>query len=323
MSNASQISEVERQRALFYGQQGMVMSATIRIDRTPGKWIVAYDPKYPPHIYFDTNVWIGMSEEDVTSLRNVQEKFGFVYCYSVTNFIELCSHLKDNPAVSNSNPFTIYRSCFRKIIDLCSPQILPSPEMEFMSEAGLDKYIDSAWVPNIDQIAFAVELIANAKNPDELAAINPSHYRILRDIDARSMQTIMKGLQKFSRPLNSEDVDNGLYHWFIELADFFLLRRPSNEKININRLTKEEQTRFVTTLSEDGGRMFQTHCISLVKKTINDGRNIDPNDLYDMLQLILLCGKNRLFVSDEKAFFHYEVADAPELQRVLYWGQFR
>jgi len=69
------------------------------------------------------------------------------------------------------------------------------------------------------------------------------------------------------------------------------------------------------------GQLFQTHCMHLVKKTVNDGRKVDPNDLYDMLQLILLEDDNTLFVTGEKSFFLYQI-DPDQPQRVLPWTKF-
>jgi len=69
------------------------------------------------------------------------------------------------------------------------------------------------------------------------------------------------------------------------------------------------------------GQLFQTHCIYLVMKTVNDGRNIDQNDLYDMLQLILLQDDNTLLITGERAFFQYLV-DPNQPQRVLSWTAF-
>lgn len=48
---------------------------------------------------------------------------------------------------------------------------------------------------------------------------------------------------------------------------------------------------------------------------------IDPNDLYDMLQLILLWENNLLFVTSDKSFFNYQIDDL-QIQRVLLWKRF-
>jgi len=49
------------------------------------------------------------------------------------------------------------------------------------------------------------------------------------------------------------------------------------------------------------GELFQKHCALVVKKTLNDKKKVDPNDLYDMMQLLLLRNENRLFVTDDKS----------------------
>jgi hypothetical protein len=86
-------------------------------------------------------------------------------------------------------------------------------------------------------------------------------------------------------------------------------------------VTKEEQNRFAIALIGGIGKLFHTHCMYLVTKTVNDGRKVDPHDLYDMLQLILLQDENTLFVTGEKTFFRYRIDPDPP-QRVLPWRAF-
>ena len=135
------------------------------------------------------------------------------------------------------------------------------------------------------------------------------------------MQALMGELQGFARPLTSAQVDN-LLKWFMTLANFVLLVRPSNGKVHFNHMTKEEQDRFTMALANGAGKLFQTHCTTLVKRTINESKKVDPNDLYDMLQLVLLRDNNRLFVTSEKSFFQYQLTD-PKIDRVLPWEKFR
>ena len=182
-------------------------------------------------------------------------------------------------------------------------------------------------------MALAVELITNANSLGELTGeedgntettnvtryiVKPSHYRRLRDIDSDSMRAIMEELHGFKRPIS---VDDRLVRWFVKLSHFFLFVRPTNGKMFLQDLTSEEQDRFSMALMEGVGRLFQTHCMILVKKTVNDGRRVDPNDLYDMLQLILLENGNSLFITSEKTFFLYEI-DHDQPKRVLRWTNF-
>lgn len=296
-------------------------------------WEVKYNENNPPIIFFDTNVWRSMNDTDVATLKRLQQNYGFRYRYSTTNFIELASHLEDKPSRCYRNPFQMFQSCFCRIRNLCDRDILPSPEMVFLARADLSHYIDDIWIPDIQQMALAIELIANANSFAELIGdedgcaetanasryvVNPSHYRSLRDIDGNSMRVIMDELQGFNRPISAND---SLVQWFKNLAHFFLFERPTNGRMSLQNLTREEQNRFYMALMEGVGLLFQTHCMTLVKKTVNDGRRVDPNDLYDMLQLILLEDDNALFVTSEKTFFLYETdQDLPK--RVLRWRDF-
>jgi len=89
--------------------------------------------------------------------------------------------------------------------------------------------------------------------------------------------------------------------WFFELANFFFLMRPSNKKIHYDLLTSDERDRFAMVFINGAGELFHKHCALVVKKTLNDKKKVDPNDLYDMMQLLLLRNENRLFVTDDKS----------------------
>lgn len=294
---------------------------------------IKYNKNNPPIIFFDTNVWRSINDANIATLQTLQQKYEFRYRYSVTNFIELASHLEDRPSKSCRKPFQMFQSCFRRIRKLCDRDILPSPETVFLAHAGLSHYIDAIWIPDVQQMALAVELITNANSFAELTGdedgnaetantpryvVKPSHYRRLRDIDSDSMRAIMEELQEFKRPIS---VDDSLVRWFIKLSHFFLFVRPTNGRLFLQNLTSEEQDRFSKALMEGVGRLFQTHCMNLVKKTVNDARKVDPNDLYDMLQLILLENDNALFVTSDKTFFLYEI-DHDQPKRVLRWTDF-
>jgi len=294
---------------------------------------IKYNEDNPPIVFFDTNVWRSINDTDIAMLQRLQQKYGFRYQYSVTNFVELASHLEDQPSKSCEKPFQMFQSCFRRIRKLCDRDILPSPEMVFLAHAGLSRYIDASWIPDVRQMALAVELVTNANSLAELTGgedgniktanapryvVKPSHYRKLRNIDGDSMRAIMEELQGFKRPIL---VDDSLVRWFIKLSHFFLFVRPTNGRMFLQDLTSEEQDRFSMALTEGVGRLFQTHCMILVKRTVNDGRRVDPNDLYDMLQLILLENGNSLFITSDKTFFLYEI-DHDQPKRVLRWTDF-
>src|SRR5262245_11825090 len=132
------------------------------------EWRVEYDRRKPPDIYFDTNVWIGMNDEDITILERLEHERGFRYHYSITNYCELLSHFEDDPSYLCPDPFSKYRRCFLKIVKLCYAEVLPSPEVEFLSLAGLEKYLQPAWIPDLQQTALGVEIAANAENLAQL-----------------------------------------------------------------------------------------------------------------------------------------------------------
>ncbi|MGR3318114.1 MAG: hypothetical protein ACUZ8O_06500 [Candidatus Anammoxibacter sp.] len=282
---------------------------------------IKYDQNHPPDVFFDTNVWRGMGNEDVRTLKQLQDKRGFSYRYSTINFLELVSHLDEQPSEKCKCPFSIYRSCFRKIIKLCHKNILPSPEMEFLEEIGLKNHINNVWIPDIAQMALQVEVIANAGKIEEITkVINIDHYRTVRFVDKTSMQNIMKKLNNFD--YLTKDNSDQFIQWFLRLAFFFLIERPTGKKITYEGLTKNEQNRFHASFTQGSYKLFYSHCISISKKIINDRKKIDPNDLYDMLQLILLKDKNLLFVTSENSFFRYLLNDHKN-HRIIYWNQFR
>lgn len=294
----------------------------VKLTRTQKECIVEYDINQPPDIFFDTNVWRGMNESDKAFLKELQWKRGFRYRYTITNFVELASHLTDEPSKEIPDPFNNFKACFRKIVELCHAEVLPSPEMDFMEEAGLAHYIAPSWIPDINLMINKVEATANAKNLNDLAqVIDVSHYTKLRQTDEESLRTAINNFPQISRPATNDDLEKAL-QWFLYITSFFLIERPSDGKVTYKDLSEKEKASFRTALTYGTGRLFFNHCITRVKQTIRDGENVDPNDLYDMLQLILLKDKNRFFVTADKAFFFYKIDD-PESQKVVPWEQFR
>lgn len=153
--------------------------------------------------------------------------------------------------------------------------------------------------------------------------VNPSHYRKLRDTDEESFIKSMQSLEDIPRPIRGSDKKkmDKLGLWFMKLANFFFLIRPSSKKIHYDLLTPEERDRFTRAFTKGAGRLLHAHYVRVAGKTINEGRKIDPNDLYDAMQLLLLRNENRLFVTNDRFFHLYELD--PEIQRVLPWDSFR
>jgi hypothetical protein len=276
-----------------------------------------------------------MNSTDIEALRRLQAYHGFRYRYSITNYVELISHLGEPSSKGWRDPFAIVKASCRRILELCEPEVLPSPEIEFLRTAGIDHYIDPIWIPNVQHTAAAVLTIVEAssleeiigqKAPDSKASVlprwivDPSHYKTLREVDGRSMRFAMGRLPKTSNPLKG-DFSREITAWFLTLASFFLLRRPSSNSIRFADLTNDERKRFVSSFTQGGGRVFAQHCKLVAQQTLLQGKKVDPNDLYDMLQLLLLQDPGRIFVTDEKAFFRYGIE--PEIQRVVSWDAFR
>lgn len=286
---------------------------------------IQFDQANPPDVYFDTNVWRSMTVQDVENLKGLQKSRGFRYRYSITNYIELVTHLQDQD-------FKYVRSWFQKIMQLCTDSVLPSPEMEFLRETGLQGYLDSAWLPNIATTALAVELLANANCVQDLVealpqwVINPTHYQMLREFDEQEMSKIMQSLNKLTGPISSSSPEfNDVHRWLNVLARFYLWNRPTSNKKRFDELSPAQRNLFERGLTYGAGRVFMAHWTWIVRKTVNEKRRIEPNDLYDSLQLIHLRDGNRLFVTNEKSFFLYAVEPEVEdrIKRVVHWDNFR
>jgi hypothetical protein len=209
--------------------------------------------------------------------------------------------------------------------------------MEFLSMAGLLSYLDPVWVPDTKQTALAIEIIANANTladlrgdtPSRLPAglpryiVKPDHYRTLRDTDGDSFRKIMGLISDIQPPIrgSNEDKVKKVGQWFFTLANFFFLVRASCNRINMQQLSSKELDQFIEAFSKGVGRLFHSHCVNVAKKTINERRKVEPNDLYDAMQLLCLREENRLFVTDDRFFYYYELD--PEIQRVIPWTAFK
>lgn len=200
-------------------------------------YTISYPPSVPPEVFFDTVVWISMSQADEAALMQLKAARRFKYRYSITNYVELLSRLAKGRAPGWDNPFGIVRGAFRKIRRLCDGSILPSPEMDFLSRAELENYLHPDWVPNFDQTTIAVDLIANAETEGDITGrgiqtvrstglprwvIDPSHYLELTQTDEASMTDLMEDLRNYvTEPLTKENVEC-IRPWVIKLAGFFL-----------------------------------------------------------------------------------------------------
>ncbi len=294
----------------------------------------------PPDIYFDTNVWIGMNNNDIKHLKYLQSKYGFCYKYSIINFIELVSHFADPYTISNNNHFIKYRNCFFKIRTICDNQPLLFPEIELLNMAGLSHYVSDTWKINFEELQLSVAIIANAENISEITGkgansykqrnvvstyvIDIDHYKNLVNTDEESFEKIMRILKRNIKEKiktnNTQGLDKAI-NFFMHFADFFFLERLSSRKVSYKLLTSNQQENFQRVFVDGVGSLFFAHFTSLVKKTIDDGRRIQPNDIYDIMQVLFLLNKNRLFVTGDKFFYGYQVDT--DIQRFLPWSGFK
>lgn len=207
--------------------------------------------------------------------------------------------------------------------------------MAYLESVHLLHYLDPAWAANVHQTAIAVDLIAKANTEGDITGIgiqtlssvgsprwilDPRHYLQLTRIDDQSMTNIMKDFDAFDRDSLTKDNVDQLTPWFPKLATFFLLYRPSNGRTTMSDLLPDERNRFWAGFTMGPGRMFHAHVTLIAIKTINWKESVDPNDLYDAMQLLLLTD-GRLFISNEKNFLRH-MKDS-YVQRVLPWKAFK
>ena len=296
---------------------------------------INFPPAHPPEVYFDTNVWLSMSDADLESLQVHKAQRGYRYRYSITNYVEMLSRLGRGPTPRFPNPFGRIRAAFRRIQRLCEPEVLPSPEMSFLEHVGLSHYISPNWIPDPRQTAMAVNVIVRAEAIGDITGVgiqtsasiqfprwivDPTHYTRLTDIDDASVTAIIQMLSECAtRPITRDNIQS-IVPWFQHIAKFFLLFRSSSGRTRYEELSADEQNRFWEGLTWGAGHVFQAHLTLIAINRINYQHGIDPNDLYDAMQLLLLNG-NRIFVSNDADFIHYTV-DAT-IHHVVPWGPFR
>ena len=167
-------------------------------------------------------------------------------------------------------------------------------------------------------ISLRKQIPASAGSPRWI--LDPRHYLRLTRIDDQSMTNIMKDLDTFDRGSLTKDNVHQLTPWFQKLATFFLLYRPSNGRTTMSDLLPDERNRFWASFTLGPGRMFHAHVTLIAIKTINWGKKVDPNDLYDAIQLLLLTD-GRLFISNEKNFLRH--TKDSYVKRVLPWEAFK
>lgn len=280
---------------------------------------IDYDQKFPPDVFFDTNVVIGLNAEAMDALNRLKSQQGFIYRYSMLNFVELASHMGDEPDSDTPNPFKKYQSAFKKLASLCDPRPLPSAEMVFMKAVGLYHFLGPKWIANESEIAGTLRSLVQANDLAELRTVgfSPEHYKKLRELDGEwFLDFVVKAKEIGGLPDGSTNWAKWLGHFYS-----YLVFRASSAKKTLSSLGRGEQKRVIKFFEGPGGMMFLTHFKHLLVKTIRDQRHEDSNDFYDMLQLLLLRDSNLFFVTDDRPFHQYYAG--AEHHRVVPWKMFK
>ena len=280
---------------------------------------IDYDPRFPPHVFFDTNVVIGLNTEAIGALNRLKNLQGFIYRYSMLNFVELASHMGDEPDSNTQDPFKKYQSAFKKIVSLCDLRPLPSAETVFMKAVGLYHFLGPKWIAGESEIAGTLRSFAQTNDLAELrrAGFNPEHYKKLRDLDGEwFLDFVAKAKEIGGLPDDSDNWANWLGHFYS-----YLVFRASSKRKTLSTLGRGEQKRVIKFFEGPGGMMFLNHFKHLLVKTIRDQRHEDSNDFYDMLQLLLLRDSDLIFVTDDRPFHQYYAG--AEHHRVIPWKMFK
>ena len=262
---------------------------------------------------------VGLGETGAQALRRLKGESGFRFRYSMLNFVELASHLADPPSEKTHDPFRKYQTAFRHIHTLFSG-VLPSAESILMQGVGLQDHTGKNWIVDGPLIAYQVKTIAQAESLKDIlgAGITPAHYKKLREIDATSfLGVVNKARASIKDPLKDLEAGGKLLGIFYG----FLVFRASSGAIRLESLSKEQQLAVIRFFDLAGGKMFLSHFLKLLIRMVGDGANEDPNDFYDMLQLLLLRDENIFFVTDDRPFFQYYVS--AEHHRVVPWKGFK
>jgi hypothetical protein len=294
-----------------------IPSVQVEID-SKGNFLVHYEPDRPPRVLLDTNVILGLGAAGEHDLRRLRAERRFKFRYSMTNFVELASHLADPPSEKTPDPFTRYRAAFRRLHTVFNG-VLPSAESTLMRGVGLAAHTGSRWIVDGVSIRHQVMTIAKAETLEDVrkAGIDPGHYKRLREVDALSFLGVVAQARKEIRDVHKDLEPGGRV--LQRFVDYLILRASSGTLVASD--IEDHHRSIAQFFREAGGKMFLNHFIKLLLRMIRDGANDDPNDFYDMLQLLLLSDTNLLFVSDDRPFFQYYVGS--DHHRIVRWTAFR
>jgi hypothetical protein len=254
-----------------------------------------------------------------TALRRLKAERGFRFRFSMLNFVELLSHLDDPPSKGTASPFKKYRAAFRRVYSLFDG-VLPSAESILMRGVGLKESTGKMWIVDGASIEYQVKVIAQAETLEDVltAGLNPTHYKKLRAVDAKSfLGAVALARKTITDPV--KDLEAG--GWLLRRFFGFLIFRASSGAIRLESLRADQRLAVMAFFQQAGGKMFLTHFVKLLDRMIRARAKDDANDFYDMLQLLLLRDINLLFVTDDRAFFQYYVG--AEHHRIVRWQRFK
>ena len=208
--------------------------------------LIDYNPQKPPQVFFDTHVLIGLNPRGIAALENLKNKKGFTYRYSMLNFLELASHLGDEPSANVLSPFTKFQMVFKKVTKLFHLNPLPSPESIFMKAVGLHPYLEPSWEVKEGWVE-TIKFISEATTLEELhkAGFSSKHYKDLRKNDKKwFLRFIEKARCLGAFPQITQDISP---EWGNFLGQFyeFLICRASNERISFSALEREGKMRVL------------------------------------------------------------------------------
>jgi hypothetical protein len=207
-----------------------------------------------------------LGDSGAQSLGRLKVERGYRYRYSMTNFIELASHLADPPSEQTPNPFAKYRAAFRRLHTVFSGP-LPSPESTLMHGVGLPQHMSPKWSVDDASVRSQVQIIAEAESLEAVrkAGIDPSHYKKLREIDAKSFLGLVAQARRDIRdPRIDLEAGGKLLHRFLG----YLIFRASSEAVVLHQLPSDQQIAAIHFFERAGGRMFLAHFIKLLQRMI-------------------------------------------------------
>ena len=218
-------------------------SPAVSVELRHGETHISFDPDRPPRVFFDTNVILGLGNKGEAALRRLKAERGYRFRLSMSNFVELASHLADAPSNKTRDPFTKYRAAFRRVASLFDG-VLPSAESELMHGVGLKESTGTRWIVDGASIEHQVKIIAQAASLEEAlrVGIDPAHYKKLRAVDAKSfLGAVAVARKTITDPVKDVQAGGLLLRRFFG----FLIFRASSRAIRLEKLPEDQKLAVV------------------------------------------------------------------------------